>query len=170
MAHQIFGEQENIFGYKDLKINLFYSAGPMDVFYDVKYSKKVDDLESVDVLKADDIDTASKQESHIKIYLSIQYPLNLIISVTEILPEGIPYYTNLQEFLSVMQKKSKSFEPFGEKVHEFTANGRNFLIYLCDMNTPNFSKYLVRLETFLFWYIDAASRIDLDPQWKFFVV
>lgn len=41
MAHQIFGETENIFGYKDLNINVYYSAGPLDIYYDVKYEKKV---------------------------------------------------------------------------------------------------------------------------------
>jgi hypothetical protein len=41
MAHQIYGETENIFGYKDLQINVYYSAGPLDIYYDVKYSKKV---------------------------------------------------------------------------------------------------------------------------------
>lgn len=41
MAHQVYGETENIFGYKDLNINVYYSAGPLDIYYDVKYSKKV---------------------------------------------------------------------------------------------------------------------------------
>lgn len=41
MAHQIFGDEENIFGYKDLIVRLYYSAGSLDVFYDVSYSKKV---------------------------------------------------------------------------------------------------------------------------------
>lgn len=41
MAHQVFGETENIFGYKDLKINVLCSAGPLDIYYDVKHSEKV---------------------------------------------------------------------------------------------------------------------------------
>lgn len=41
MAHQIFGDTESIFGYKDLQIDVFYSAGSLDIFYDVKYGKKV---------------------------------------------------------------------------------------------------------------------------------
>lgn len=41
MAHQIYGEKENIFGYKDLQINVLCSAGPLDFYYEVKYSKKV---------------------------------------------------------------------------------------------------------------------------------
>lgn len=41
MAHQVYGETENIFGYKDLNINVYYSAGPLDIYYEVKHSKKV---------------------------------------------------------------------------------------------------------------------------------
>lgn len=41
MAHQVYGETENIFGYKDLQINVYYTAGPLDIFYDVKYTKTV---------------------------------------------------------------------------------------------------------------------------------
>lgn len=70
-----------------------------------------------------------------------------------------------------MEKKAKLFEPLGEKIHEFTVNGRTFQIHLCYSSTPNFEKYHARLESFIFWYIDASSRIDHDePHWKFFVV
>lgn len=41
MAHQIFGQEESIFGYKDLKIQLYYTAGPLDVYFNTEYSKKV---------------------------------------------------------------------------------------------------------------------------------
>lgn len=147
MAHQIFGENENIFGYKDLKISIFYSAGPLDIYYDVKYTKKADDLKGHGILKADDIQTA----------------------ITEIFPEGC-YYTNLEEFLNVGESKSEKFEPMEEKIHEFTVNDRTFIINLCDMYTPGFLKYHSRLETFVYWYIDAASKLEHDQNWKFFVM
>lgn len=41
MAHQIFGQEESIFGYKDLKVQLYYAAGPLDVFFNTEYSKRV---------------------------------------------------------------------------------------------------------------------------------
>ena len=43
-AHQVYGDNENIFGYKDLEINVYYSAGPLDVYYDVNYLQKVSKL------------------------------------------------------------------------------------------------------------------------------
>lgn len=147
LAHQIFGDNEAIFGYKDLNINVFCSAGPLDFYYDVKYSKKVDDLENNQGLKADNVDV-----------------------ITEVFPNG--FYTNLDEFLTISEKKSKNFEPAGEKILEFTTKDekRTFQINLCESSTPNFQQYHARLESFIFWFIDASSRIEHDEKWRFFVV
>ncbi|KAG5671301.1 hypothetical protein PVAND_001506 [Polypedilum vanderplanki] len=146
MTHQSFGDSESIFGYRDLQINVYYSAGPLDIYYDKKYSKRVDDLSNNQGLKADNVDV-----------------------ITEVFSEG--YYTNLDEFLDVMEKKEKTFAPMGERIHEFkTDDNRTFEIYLCESSTPNFQKYYTRLESFIFWYIDASSRIEHDEKWRFFVV
>lgn len=69
-----------------------------------------------------------------------------------------------------MEKKAKTFEPAGEKIHEFTIEGRTFQVYICESSTANFQKYHARLESFIFWFIDASSRIDHDERWRFFVV
>jgi histone acetyltransferase 1 len=89
--------------------------------------------------------------------------------ITEFFPDG--YYTNLDEFLNVMEKKAKTFEPVGEMVEEFkTDDGRTFQIYLCESSTANFQQYHARLESFIFWFIAVSSRIDHDERWRFFVV
>lgn len=41
MAHQIFGEQESIFGYRDLQIDVCFAASSLDIYFNIKYSKKV---------------------------------------------------------------------------------------------------------------------------------
>jgi histone acetyltransferase 1 len=70
-----------------------------------------------------------------------------------------------------MEKKAKTFEPAGEMIEEFkTDDGRSFQIHLCESSTANFQKYHARMESFIFWYIDASSRIDHDERWRFFVV
>ncbi|CRK89279.1 CLUMA_CG003038, isoform A [Clunio marinus] len=145
MAHQVFGETENIFGYKDLQINVYFSADELDIYYDVKYTTKVDDLTNNQGLKADNVNV-----------------------ITEFFPTG--YYTNLEEFLNVSEKKSKMFEPAGEMICEFKTDERTFQIHLCTSTTSNFLKYHERLESFLFWYVDASSRIAQDDRWRFFVV
>lgn len=69
-----------------------------------------------------------------------------------------------------MEKKAKTFEPPGEMIHEFKSDGRTFQIYLCESSTANFQQYHARFESFIFWFIDASSRIDHDERWRFFVV
>lgn len=109
------------------------------------YRFQVDDIPNNNGLKADDVN-----------------------GITEFFPNG--FYTNLEEFHTVMEKKNKTFEPPGEKIHEFKADGRTFQIYLCESSTANFQQYHARLESFIFWYIDASSRIEHDERWRFFVV
>ncbi|XP_019557231.3 histone acetyltransferase type B catalytic subunit [Aedes albopictus] len=153
MAHQIFGEQESIFGYRDLQIDVCFAASSLDIYFNIKYSKKVDDVCSEGV-KADDVEKA----------------------LAEIVEDGC-YYTNLEEYKKVVKVKTDSFKPFGEKVDEFqisagTSDGatRTFEVYVSDVNDKEFLKYHSRLESFSFWFIDAFSRVEHDPLWLFFMV
>lgn len=41
MCHQVFGDNENIFGYTDLLIKLYYSAGSLQTYLDIEYTDKV---------------------------------------------------------------------------------------------------------------------------------
>lgn len=41
MCHQVFGENENIFGYTDLHIRLYYSAGSLQTYLGIEYTDKV---------------------------------------------------------------------------------------------------------------------------------
>lgn len=41
MCHQVFGDNENIFGYTDLHIKLYYSAGSLQTYLGIEYTDKV---------------------------------------------------------------------------------------------------------------------------------
>ena len=72
------------------------------------------------------------------------------------------------------------------KVHDLPANGlpisyhllelgsdkeRHFEMYTCEIEEPGFRSYHERLQTFLLWYVDAASFIDVDDdRWRFYLV
>lgn len=151
MAHQIFGENENIFGYKDLKVNIMYTAGSLQIYLGINYSQRVEDCNN-DCIKSD----------------------NIIDIITSKFPNGC-YFINIDEFVNTMEK-SKDFKPFGEKITEYivTDNDNNkqrcFEIYQCDCNTPKFTTFFQRLQTFVLWFVDAACYIDVDdPQWMYFV-
>ncbi|XP_017465807.1 PREDICTED: histone acetyltransferase type B catalytic subunit [Rhagoletis zephyria] len=150
MAHQIFGESESIFGYKDLLVRILYTAGPLHIYIGIEYSSRVDEL-SGGALKAD----------------------NVVKTIAEKLPDGC-FFINMDEFLKTLDKADK-FQPFGEKLSEHKVSDaqgkeRLFEIYHSDYKAPAFLKFFGRLQTFILWFVDAASYIDVDDtQWSFFI-
>ncbi|XP_035900744.1 histone acetyltransferase type B catalytic subunit [Anopheles stephensi] len=155
MAHQIFGESESIFGYRDLKIEIMASAGPLDLYFDISYTKKVEELQT-EGLKADDVEK----------------------SLADMVENG-SYYTNVDEFKRVHASKAPAFRPIGTKVDEFkyppdgkdsTGTARTFEVYVASAENAEYMKFHTRLEMFSFWYIDGFSRVEIDPLWLFFTV
>jgi len=154
MSHQVFGEQEMIFGYRDLRVKLYYSASKLTTYLGTSYTEKIKPAE-YDGVEAD----------------SIQKQL------ADKLAPG--YYTNIDDFTAALLKDS-NFKPYGKLVHSFTAdkvaeNGnsmsKSYEVYTCDMTCSGFKLYHQRLQTFLLWFVDAASFIDADDEnWKFFLV
>ncbi|XP_047034678.1 histone acetyltransferase type B catalytic subunit [Helicoverpa zea] len=151
MCHQVFGENENIFGYTDLHIRLYYSAGSLQTYLGIEYTEKIEPNKS-EGMKADDVEGA----------------------LTKVLAPG--YVTNLDHFVSIL-KKDESFTPHGQLLHAFSVDPfdggekRSFEVYYCETSTPGFLNFHERLQTFLLWYVDAASFIDVDDdQWTFFTV
>lgn len=148
-AHQIFGENENIFGYKDLRVRLYYTAGSLAIYLNHKYAQRVDDFSS-DGMQADDV--------HGKI--------------AELITTGC-YYTNIDEFAARVDKE-EDFLPLGAKIEEYHTRDEHgdehtFEFYMCNVaDTPAFVPFHARLQTFMLWFVDAASYIDIDdPQWSF---
>ncbi|XP_037951975.1 histone acetyltransferase type B catalytic subunit [Teleopsis dalmanni] len=150
MAHQIFGESESIFGYQDLKVHIYYTAGPLHIYVGTEHTSKVDELSGGDI-KADDV----------------------VGIVAEKLPAGC-CFLNIDEFLKTIDRAEK-FQPFGEKLTEYKHSDgdgkeRLFEIYHCTYKSAAFLKFFARLQTFVLWFVDAASYIDVDdPQWHYFV-
>ncbi|XP_055639212.1 histone acetyltransferase type B catalytic subunit [Toxorhynchites rutilus septentrionalis] len=153
MAHQVFGSEESIFGYQDLKVDICFAAGSMDMYFNMTYSKKIEDVNSWGI-KADDVE---------KLFAS--------------LVEDGCYYTNLEEYKKVIKPKIESFKPFGVKIDEFKVNpepkkyrDREFEVYASDVSDKEFLKFHARMESLSFFYIDAFSRVDHDPLWLFLMI
>jgi len=141
MSHQVFGDSETIFGYKDLQVQLYYHAGSLLTYLGMKYQSKV------------------PASMHIP-------PDPVLPAIAEKLPQG--YCTNLDVFMSKLGDE-KEFKPFGEKIHEYSRNDLDYEIYQGNINTPGLNEYHQRLQTFILWFIDAASFIDADDEkWNFF--
>lgn len=157
MSHQIFGAQETIFGYKNLKVSIYFSAAQLNPYLNISYSKKIDP-KSHDSVEADNIHGILTEKLEIK------------------------FTQNLDDFIHSLDKEVK-FKPPGELKESFTIEDedpksidgaireREFELYYCEVTTPGLIKYHQRLQTFILWYIDAASFIDTDDEkWKFFLL
>ncbi|KAK2721127.1 hypothetical protein QYM36_003414 [Artemia franciscana] len=140
---------EKIFGYKDLSIKIYYTAGHLNTYVGTEYTAKVDQ-KKFDV-KAD----------------------NLMKPLSNVLPPG--FTTSLDEFCSVLEKEGP-FKPMGELLNVFSTKDkdgslRNFEVYSGDVDTEGFKSYHERIQTFILFFIDAASFIDVDDnKWRFFFV
>ncbi|OWF35869.1 histone acetyltransferase type B catalytic subunit-like [Mizuhopecten yessoensis] len=149
MSHQLFGEQESIFGYKDLMVEMFYSAARLSTFINMKYSDKV---------------TPQRFDG-------IQ-PDNVLGTLNSKLPPG--YLTNKDMFTAYLEKDA-TFKPFGEMMHSYKVikdnEERHFEIYKTDISAPGFREYHEHLQTFILFFIDAASYIDVDDdRWMFYLL
>lgn len=146
MSHQIFGDGETIFGYQNLKVKLYYHSGSLFTYTNISFDSKV------------------PEKFGIK-------PDPILPKIAEHIPEGA--VSNLDEFIKKIPEEN-TFTPMGTKIHSYTRENESnteYEIYHCDICTPRLRAYHERLQTFLLWYIDAASFIDADDEkWNFFLV
>lgn len=149
MCHQIYGDNENVFGYKGLKISLYMSAATLRTFLTHGYEDKVDPA-NTDGVKADDLID----------------PLVKILA-----PESFTF--SKEEFMKDLDSENeKNFRPPGEMINSFTAlEDRTFQVYKCSEATPGLREYHERLQAWIMFFIDAASYIDIDDDsWRFFLL
>ncbi|KAL5010392.1 hypothetical protein ScPMuIL_012697 [Solemya velum] len=149
MTHQLFGDQESIFGYKDLVVELFYSAARLVTYLNVKYTDKVSP-QRFDGITADEV----------------------LQTVAKELPPG--YMSNKDDFVATLTKDA-NFKPFGNLLHSYTITTNNverqFEIYKAGIENPGFREYHERLQTFILFFIDAASYIDVDDdRWQYYLL
>ncbi|CAK8683001.1 unnamed protein product [Clavelina lepadiformis] len=151
MSHQIFGEKEQIFGYSNLQIKIFYSASFLYAYVKVSYTRKLN----------------SKQCDGVE-------PDNIMLKLKDVLPSK--FYTNIDDFSSIVQKED-TFRPYGHHINTYSRDAigcsmpRQFEVYKADIHNPQFRKYHNRMESFILWFIDAASYIDVDDEkWDYYVL
>ncbi|CAL4072238.1 unnamed protein product [Meganyctiphanes norvegica] len=149
MTHQVYGDEERIFGYTGLNIKLYYSACRLTPYIGLAYKDKINPAKC-DGVEADQV----------------------LKPLSEYYPPG--YFTNIDDFSAALIKDA-SFRPFGElqNQHKVYLGGseRTFEVYSHDISPPGFREFHERMQTFILFFIDAASYIDTDDEkWRFFVM
>uniref|UniRef100_A0A8C9QNU4 Histone acetyltransferase type B catalytic subunit n=1 Tax=Scleropages formosus TaxID=113540 RepID=A0A8C9QNU4_SCLFO len=149
-SHQLYGDDEVAFGYKGLQIQLYYTAGNLNTLFKIKYTAKVS--EKFDCVEPDDVEC----------------------KIRENIPPG--FCSNTDDFITLLEKEA-NFKPFGSLLHTYSVHSGDegeditYQIYKADMTCPGFQEYHKRLQTFLIWFIETASFIDVDDdRWDFFLI
>ncbi|CAL1528340.1 unnamed protein product [Lymnaea stagnalis] len=149
MTHQIFGDSETIFGYRNLNVCLYYTASKLVPYFNVTFSE-----------------TCSVDQHGVP-------PDNIEKTLSPELPPG--YLTNLDSFRCAISKE-KNFKPYGQMIDAYTVitkkgEEKQFEVYYLKIEEAGFREYHSRLQSFIKFYIDAASYIDVDDeQWDYFLL
>lgn len=138
-----------IFGYKGLKIKMYYTASKLRLYFNIEYEDKVNSKE-FDGIKPDDVISLIKNK------LELQN-----------------FFTNVDKFSQCLQDDQElTFQPYGRKLNEFESDNKIFEIYFTNNQTKDFIQdYHEQMQHFLLWFIDGASYIDTDDdRWNYFVI
>lgn len=142
---------ERIFGYKNLQINIYCLASSLNFYLNINYEEKL----------------------NTKKYANFQAD-NIVECLNEWIPSNTT--TNLDTFLSKL-KSENEYSPYGEQIHSYEIKGEKSISYVIHRVNSNFCddqkfvEWYSRLETFLVFFIDAASTIDKDdPNWIIYLL
>ncbi len=153
-THQIFGDEEIIFGYKNLRIDYYLTPGLLNAYIGLKCKEKIT-AQRFDGIEPDDVYGAFTEFG------------------------CSPGFTkNIDLFSSEKLNQDLEFVPFGSKIFEYSRDSnenikRNntFEIYKVDSTMPEFESekfidYILRVQTMLVFYIETSNFLDTeDTQW-----
>lgn len=155
-TYPIYGEDEKIYGYQDLVIDLRFASGSLAYFLSVRYAKKLDASSTVD---------------------------NVEGILSEHIPSG--YETDEAAFAARVEEDAVSFKPIGKLIHSYgrplpnvaTSNSAatsiavEYEVYHATFDDPGFREYHRRMQLFILLYIEAGSYInDEEEGWEFVVL
>lgn len=151
-THQIFGDDETIFGYKHLRIDYYLTPGLLEAYIGLSYKDKIS-AQRYEGIEPDDIFGAFSSFG------------------------CSPGYTrNLDKFCADKLPQDLAFRPFGDKIYEYNRNSQLFEIYKLEFTdetciSKKFHEYMERVQTMLIYYIETSCFIDTeDPQWSYYML
>ncbi|KAI0668463.1 histone acetyltransferase type B [Trametes maxima] len=163
-TYPIYGEEEKLYGYKDLSIELKFASGSLAQYLNVQYAEKLPSTSTVDDVEG---------------------------LLSKFIPPG--YYTDEQKFLERVEEDALNFKPFGQKIYSYSRAARtltkgkdvaipqvlspedqetvDFEVYHSTWQTPGFREFHRRIQLFVLLYIEGGSYISEDEEtWEFAVL
>ncbi|KAI9597278.1 histone acetyltransferase type B catalytic subunit [Syncephalis fuscata] len=143
-TYPIFGQEEQIFGYSGLHIDLCFSASSLYLYVNIGYDKKLDSK----IGEADDIEKL----------------------LSEFLPEDTAYTRDRGQFEKQLSKDAESFQPIGTMIHSYsledTADDETYEIYSTRWDSDEASDLCMRIRLFPLLYIEGAQFLEEDSRWE----
>eukprot|EP01091_Cochliopodium_minus_P017406 TRINITY_DN680_c0_g1_i1.p1 TRINITY_DN680_c0_g1~~TRINITY_DN680_c0_g1_i1.p1 ORF type:complete len:453 (-),score=175.73 TRINITY_DN680_c0_g1_i1:115-1329(-) len=145
-THQFFGDEEEIRGYKGLKINFFYTSSCL-FYFNVEWKEKSQNSEQIFPYFADFFPTENKEQS-------------IVFS---------------KEDFNKEVNNNKTFVPPGQKIFEYSLSSENkegeseiFEIFFGTLSDEKVLNYHQKIQFFLLFYIDGARYLDEDQKWHIY--
>ncbi|KAI0948700.1 hypothetical protein AcV7_009372 [Taiwanofungus camphoratus] len=162
---QIFGEDEKIYGFRGLTVDLKFASGSLAQYLSVSYTDRLPSTSTVDDVEA---------------------------TLRNFIPAD--YYTDEAAFLARVEADALTFTPLGTRIFAYTRpastlsrKGKHvaipqvlspedeetvdFEVYHSTWATPGFREYHRRMQLFILLYIEAGSYIREDEEtWEFVVL
>ncbi|VDM97712.1 unnamed protein product [Thelazia callipaeda] len=143
-VYRHFGDNETIFGYKDLSVTLYHTDASMYFYPKISYTEEISS-----------VDNQFKPDNILE-KLSTQLPVE---QVNVLCQTGAIFKSRLDD--------QKNFEPFGVLLSKLTFGGAEFQMWMVNKSTEAFDAYLARVQTLAFWYIEGVEHTDnSDPCWQ----
>lgn len=151
MTHQIYGQNENIFGYANPTVDLLIAAGSQSVHVVPKFDSKIPshcDLEADELLEP--VQSILAPEQEIK---------------------------DLNAFRQLLREEKSKFRPHpgGQELLKWPSKtdpaNITFELHKYDGAVDGFQEFFRKLQPWMMFYIDAASFIDIsDVRWRCFIL
>ena len=150
MTHQIFTDEEKVYGYRGLSMHLHFNATTLEALLSLSYSSKVDP-ETNDGVPADDIHAA---------FAEWMDPTGLTMDRDAFV-----------ERVAETRADAAGFAPPGEEMGGWTRESGIYTVHRANFATPGMRELHTRLRFLPILFIDAARYIDdTDPRWDVFTV
>lgn len=147
-VYQHFGENETVFGYKDLNVTIHYTDASMYLYPEISYTAEITSFTTE--FKAD----------------------NIIRKLKEQLPaEQMEMLCQTSAIFKSRLDEQREFWPYGQLLSKFTVGTRELQVWVVSESSPRFNAYLARVQTLALWYIEAAQYTDNDdPRWQHYML
>ncbi|KAK4639627.1 histone acetyltransferase 1 [Podospora bellae-mahoneyi] len=136
-TYPIFGEEEEIFGYQDLQINLRYNATDMRPNLQIKFSKQFPAIGDAE-------------------------PLDIKEVLSEFLPEVA--FQPLKDWKSELAKPRDDWTPPGELLTSFTNKAGRFEVWKGSLSDPAVKQLVKRIQILVPLFIEGGTAINVDDK------